>query len=73
MISGYDPISDELVESFVVPEELTKRVLEIIGNQYDEASDYGLTKLTLDSLFYALSRQGFKINYDLNYSIGPIN
>jgi hypothetical protein len=72
-ISGYDPISDDLIETFVVPEDSTKRVLEIVGNDYDGVSDYNLTALTLDSIAYALVKYGFKINLDLTYSIGPIN
>lgn len=72
-ISGFDPISDELVESFTIPEELTARCLEIVGNQYDGVNDYSVSRLTLDSLRHCIARFGFKINPDLDYSIGPLN
>jgi hypothetical protein len=72
-ISGYNPITDELESVFVVPNELTERILEVVGNDYDGVSDYSLSTLTLDSIYYALSKSGFKINDDLDYSIGPVN
>jgi hypothetical protein len=72
-IFGYNPITDELEYEFAIPDEMTKRILEIIGTDYDCVHDYNLTKLTLESIYYALVKFGFKINPDFEYQIGPIN
>ena len=71
-IYGYDPIHDNLISSFAIPDDLTARCLDIVGPQYDLVAEYHLTKLTLDSLRHSLAKYGFIIDPELDYQIGPV-
>lgn len=68
VVTSYN-LDDEIVNVFDVPEEMSSRLLEIVGVEYDGQSEYSLSRLTLEVLKRTLAKYGFKYDRDLYYTV----